>query len=264
MSASLPKQLNWSNAANVGDVPISEMKEAVNWGGLRTVLIDRGGSKDSPPVINLSSDTASQHQPSDGWGTHCIWIAGAFGAMLAGSHRILDFWSLGAAGSLSLALRGLFDLSGFLFFLLALPGFVVGLLIAVGIALWRRHFRRAASSIFAIAAMPVCFVAVANVPVFDPWVWYAIVNSTRFEALAASNPPSSGPKFAVIEIRDVSTGLVINGNHFIALVYDESDAIGLEPSERPSIWRTRTMFGAMPFPRGKRLYGHFFRVDEFE
>jgi hypothetical protein len=61
----------------------------------------------------------------------------------------------------------------------------------------------------------------------------------------------------VIEIRDVSAGLVINGNHFIVLVYDERDAVGLEPSERPSIWRTRTMFGAMSFPRGKRLYGHF-------
>jgi hypothetical protein len=133
------------------------------------------------------------------------WIAGAFGAMLAGSQWILDFWPLGAGGSLGHAVRALFDLSRVLFLLL-LAGFVVGLLIAAGIALWRRHFRRVASSIFAVAAIPVCFVVVAKVPLFDPWLWYAMANSTRFEALAASGPPSSGPKYAVVEGRDVSTG----------------------------------------------------------
>jgi hypothetical protein len=107
-------------------------------------------------------------------------------------------------------------------------------------------------------------VIIAKAPFFDPWLWYVIANHTHFEAMAASNPPSSGPKFAVIESREVSAGLVINGNHFVALVYDESDTVGLEPSERPGIWRTRAMFGGMSFPRGKRLYDHFFSVDEFE
>lgn len=200
---------------------------------------------------------------ADGWGTRRIWIAGALGAMLAGSDRILDFWSLGAGGSLQLAVRGLLDLSR-LFFLLPLAGFVVGLLIAAAIALWRRRFRRMASSILAIAAMPVCFVIVAKVALFDPWVWYAMANSTRFAALAVSDPPPNGPKYAEIEVRDVSTGFAgIGPNHFIALIYDESDAVGLEPSQRPSIWRTRTEFGA-PLPRGRRLYGHIFRVDIFE
>jgi hypothetical protein len=153
--------------------------------------------------------------------------------------------------------------------LLPLVGLVVGLSIAAGIAVWRRHFRRMASSIFAIAAIPVCFVVVANVPLFDPWLWYAIANKTRFEALAASSPPSNGPKYAVVEGRDVSTGLAgIDPNHFVLLIYDESDAIGLEPSERPSVWRTRTMNPERdptpPIPRGRRLYGHFFRVDDFE
>ena len=127
---------------------------------------------------------------------------------------------------------------------LPLAFFVVGLLISAGIALWRRHFRQMASSILAIAVIPICYVVIAKAPFFDPWLWYVIANHTRFEALAESNSPSSGPKFAVIETRDVSAGLVINGNHFIDLVYDESDAIGLEPSERPSIWQTRTVFGA--------------------
>ena len=213
-------------------------------------------------MIDRSAEPVSRYQPADGWGTRRIWIAGAVGAMLAGSQRLLDFWPLGAAGSLSLGLRGLFELSG-VFLLLPLAGFVVGLLIAAGAALWRRHFRRVASSIFAIAAIPICFVAVAKVPLFDPWLWYAIANGTRFEALAASDPSSNGPKYALIETWDVSTGLAGAGlNHFIALIYDESDAVGLEPSQRPSIWQTRTEFGS-PIPRGRRLYGHFFRVDIF-
>jgi hypothetical protein len=200
---------------------------------------------------------------ADGWGTRRIWIAGTLGAMLAGSRRTLDFWSLGAGGSLHLALRGLLELSA-VFSLLPLAGFVVGLLIAAGIALWSCHFRRAASSIFAIAAIPACFAIVAKAPLFDPWIWYAMANSTRFEALAASDPPPSGPKYAQIEVRDVSTGMAgLGPNHFIALIYDESDAVGLDPSQRPSIWRIRTEFGS-PLPRGRRLYGHLFRVDIFE
>ncbi len=151
--------------------------------------------------------------------------------------------------------------------LFPLAGFAIGLLIAAGISLWRRQFRRVASSVFAVAAIPVCFAVVAKVPLFDPWLWYAIANRSRFEALAASGQPSNVPKYAVVEIRDVSTGIAgLNPNHFVALIYDESDAVGLEPSERPDIWRTRSIwpaFPSIPIPRGKRLYGHVFRVDEF-
>jgi hypothetical protein len=83
---------------------------------------------------------------------------------------------------------------------------------------------------------------VAKVPLFDPWLWYAMANSSRFEAVAASSPPLRGPKYAVVEGRDVSTGIAgLNPNHSVLLIYDESDAIGLEPSERPAIWLTRNI-----------------------
>ena len=227
----------------------------------------RGFEPTGSAVNNLSTHPVSQYQPTDGWATRRIWIAGAFGAMLAGSNWILDFWPLGAGGSLGSALRSVLDLSRLLL-LLPLAGFVAGLLIAAGIALWRRCFRRMASSLFAIAAMPVCFVVVAKVPLFDPWLWYTMANSTRFEALAANSSPSNGPKYAVIEIRDVSIGFAgIDPNHFVLLIYDESDAVGLDPSERPGIWGTRSINpegGNKPIPRGRRLYGHFFRVDEFD
>jgi hypothetical protein len=187
--------------------------------------------------------------------------------MLGGSHWIFDFWSLGPSGSFGHTVRALLDLSRVLLFL-PLAALIVGLLIAAGIALWRRHFRRMASSIFAIAAIPVCIVVAAAMPLFDPWLWYAIANRTRFEAFAASDSPSNGPKYAEVEGRDVSTGLAgLNPNHFVFLIYDESDAVGLEPSERPDIWRTRSINregGYIPIPRGRRLYGHLFRVDYFE
>ena len=214
-------------------------------------------------MTNISADAVLRHRSSDRWATRRIWIAGALAATLAATERSLDFWSLGGNGSLRFTLRGLLELSQLLL-LLSLVGFALGLLIAPGTALWRFHFRRTASSILAIAAIPVCFLAVAKVSLFDPWFWYAIANNSRFEALAASDPLPNGPKYAKIEVRDVSTGFAgINPNHFVALVYDQSDAAGLEPAGRPSIWQTRTEFGS-PFPKGKRLYGHLFRVDIFD
>jgi hypothetical protein len=190
-----------------------------------------------------------------------------FGVILAGSQRALDFWPLGGGGPLGNSVRALFDLSQMLFFL-PVAGFVLGLLIAAGVALWKRRIRRVASSIAAITAIPICFVVVARVPLFDPWLWYTIANRGRFEALAAGDSPPNAPKYAVIEIRDVSTGFVgLDPNHFVALIYDESDAVGLPPSERPSIWRARSVWSgvnAKPFPKGRRLFGHFFRVDQFE
>lgn len=212
-------------------------------------------------MTDLSAKAVSRYQAADGWRTRWIWVAGALGVMLAGSRRILSFWSFDAGGSLGYELRSLFEFSQ-VFFVLPLAAFVIiGLLIAAGIALWRRHFRRVASSIFAIAAISICFVVVAKVPLFDPWLWYVIANRTHFEALAASGPSSNEPKYAVVETRDVSISFPgIGPDHSIVLIYDESDAVGLDPSERPSIWRTRTEFG-YPIPKGRRLYDHFFIVD---
>jgi hypothetical protein len=82
---------------------------------------------------------------------------------------------------------------------------------------------------------------------FDPWFWYVIWNKSRFEASAANYAPANGPTFTIIEGRDVSTGIAgVNPNHFIALVCDESDAVGREPSD----------------PTGTRIYGHFFGRDD--
>lgn len=117
-------------------------------------------------------------------------------------------------------------------------------------------------------AIPICLTVVVRVSLFDPWFWYALAKRTRFEALAARDSPSRGSEYAVVAGADVSTGLAgLTPSHFIVLIYDESDAVGLDPSERPSIWRTRTLDPERdpvpPIPRGTRLFGHFFRVDKF-
>jgi hypothetical protein len=84
---------------------------------------------------------------------------------------------------------------------------------------------------------------------FDPWFWYVIWNKSRFEASAANDAPPNGPRFAIIEERDVSTGIAgVTPNHFIALVYDESDAVDREPFD----------------PTETRIYGHFFRRDYYQ
>lgn len=207
-----------------------------------------------------------QHK-NNRWGIRRIIVAGAFGVVLSGSQLVLDFWPLGHSGSIENTLRGVFDLTMFLF-LLPLAGFVVGLLIAAGIALWRWHFRQVASSILAIAAIPACAIVVAKVPLFDPWLWYAMANSAHFEVLAASSSSLGEQKYATVEVRDVSTGLAgFTPNHFIAIIYDESDAAGLEPSKRPIIWQTRNFWpgvGSVQISKGRRLYGHLFRRDDFE
>jgi hypothetical protein len=212
-------------------------------------------------VIDQDIDLVSRSRPADEWATRRIWIAAVCGALLAGSGWLLDFWPLGSGGPLGRVLRPVLDLSRLLL-LVPLAGVALAFLILAAIALWRRQFRRAASSVVAIAAIPVCFVLVAKVPLFDPWLWYVIANKAHFEAVAAGDP-----KYAVIETRDVSTGFAgLDPNHFVALIYDESDAVGLEPSERPDIWKTRSLWPApdsTPIPKGRRLVGHFFRVDEF-
>ena len=200
--------------------------------------------------------------PADAWRTRRIWLFVAFGLWLAGAGWILDFWPLG--GGLGQDIRSAIDLSRLLLVLL-LAGFSVGLLIAAGIALYRRQFRRAVSSVVAIAALPVCFVIVAKVPLFDPWLWYAIANKNRFETLVASDPVNR-VKYAVLREDDVSTGFSgIDPNHFVLLIYDESDDVGRKPSDRPDIWRARMIPGLdAPIPKGRKLYGHFFRVDCFK
>jgi hypothetical protein len=185
---------------------------------------------------------------------------------MAGNNTLLQFWPLSPLGTLAGSMRTLLDLAGLLF-MMPLLVFVLYLLVACIVALWRRHIRHAVSSLLAIAAIPLCAMVVIAVPLFDPWLWYAVLDGAHLKERFTSDQSSDQPKFAIIEIRDVSTGIVGSGNHFVALVYDESDAVELPPDKRPAIWRDRSLWPAVgftPIPRGQRLYGHFFKVDVWD
>lgn len=208
-------------------------------------------------VSNSGTGSVAHRQRSDRWDALRIWLAGAFGVLLAANGRLLDFLQAGGG------FAGLLNFTEILLVPVLFLLIVLGLLVEAGVTLWWRQYRRAASSILAIMAIPVCAVVIARAPLFDPWLWYAVANKGRFEALAIHDPPPNGPKYAKTEVWDLSSGLAVNGNHFAALVYDESDAVALQPSERPIIWQTRTEFG-LPLPKGTRLCGHLFKVDWFE
>ena len=111
-------------------------------------------SKDSPPDNRPGEILSSAPESTEGWKFARIWIAGVAGAMLPETYLILGFlpplpppFGFG---------RILLDLSQWIQFL-TLACLIVGLSIAAIIALWRRQFRRAASSLLAVVAIPVCF-----------------------------------------------------------------------------------------------------------
>jgi hypothetical protein len=77
-------------------------------------------------------------------------------------------WPHGSSGSLQSVIRPLFELM--VLIVLPLGFFGVGLLISAGIALRRHHFRQMATSILAVAVIPICYVVIAKAPFFDPWL----------------------------------------------------------------------------------------------
>ncbi|AVA20387.1 MULTISPECIES: hypothetical protein [unclassified Rhizobium] len=173
-------------------------------------------------------------------------IAGLLGAACGVCIRAFDFWSLGWAD----ALRGLLDLFGVpLLFLAAVVTLFVWSISAL-IALCHRRFRGMASSVIAVVIVPVSVVTIGGAPLFDPWLWYVIFNKSSLEPAAAANGnPQNSPKFTIVEERDVSTGIAgVTSNHFITLIYSESD---------PGSW-------APPDADVRHIYGNFYRRDEFE
>jgi hypothetical protein len=170
--------------------------------------------------------------------------AGVLGTACAFHLLILDFWPLDFLGQS----RTVFDLLGIPLFLLTGVAFMYWVVRTV-VALFRCQFLRMASGMTALIALPAAFFVITAVPLFDPWLWYVVYNKSQFEAFAAKDTTPNGPRFAVIEERDVSTGIAgVAPNHFIALIYDEGDGVGREPSD----------------PTGTRIYGHFFRRDYYQ
>jgi len=170
-----------------------------------------------------------------------VTIGGAVGFIDAAVIRALDFWPVGLASNL----RELIDLLGtpllLLSTLIALLSFLGGAIIS----LYRRRFRRMASSLAAIAVVPLCFLTVVRATIFDPWLWYVVLNKSDFDALAAGRENMQ----PLMVMRDVSTGIAgLNSNHFIEIIYSESNIDGHRTAHSVTT----------------HLYGNFYRRDESE
>ncbi|MCQ1573050.1 hypothetical protein NFO65_20190 [Neorhizobium galegae] len=182
-------------------------------------------------------------KPVNSWNIRRIVIAVLLGTMTATYLRAFDFWPLGVADGL----RALLDLAGPLILLAVVLTLLVWLASAF-MALYRQKFQRAVGNFIAILSVPACSAILLATSISDPWVWYVVLNKSRFETAAANSPSMASPKFVVLEERDISTGIAgVTENHFVALIYSESD-----PDELAS-----------SIPGLRHIYGNFYRRDKF-
>lgn len=182
--------------------------------------------------------------PIDAWIVRRILGAGFIGAAIAVYLRIFDFWSLDSAGGA----RAILDLAGTLAWIVVVLTLPLFWFVSAIIALWRRQFRAAVSSILAILAIPTSLALAGAIPVSDPWLWYVLLNQSRLEIVAANSRSDTDANFVVLEERDVSTGIAgVSPAHFVALIYSERRLEELAPLT----------------PGLSHIHGHFYRRDAF-
>jgi len=173
-----------------------------------------------------NTDMDAPVQQIDVWNIRSIAVAGLLGVTCAAYIRVFDFWPVGSNDEL----RGSLDLFGFPVLLLLVTGTLLFWVLRAFVELFYRRFRGAVSSFVAIAIVPATLMAIVNIPIFDPWLWYVVFNKSSFESTAAANGSiQNGQKFALIEERDITTGIAgVTTNHFVALIYSQGDPASLE------------------------------------
>jgi hypothetical protein len=153
-------------------------------------------------------------------------------------YRTVDFWPLpGPQYSIAGPARGLLDVFLRPIVTLTIFVFLVCLVIVLGFALIRRHFRKALSFASALGAV-VLILVIANLPVFDPYFWYVLCNKTRLEETANVMMAAQARHFAVVEDWDVSTGLAIDPPTFVSIVHDQSGEIDQDEQRWSPAMRT--------------------------
>ncbi|WP_321384050.1 hypothetical protein [Rhizobium sp.] len=185
-------------------------------------------------------------RPKDTWRVGRIVIGGFLGFACAAMGRAFDFWNDDSATTLHAILGFL----GVPLLLLVTVIMLLAYLVAAFISLCRCRFRRMSSSLVAIVFVPLCFVTISRVPIFDPWLWYVIFNKSTLEAEAAAkgNTEPASQQSTTIEERDVTFGLALGGNnHFIDLIYSKNNLDGQTTDNSSTT----------------HIYGNFYRRDTF-
>lgn len=178
----------------------------------------------------------AEHRRVDAYAFHLVWLAIGFTTIYMVQMTVLEFFPMPKAG-VGFGLRLALDMA-VPFVGLFITGFAIWLAVAMVLAAVKRHFRRTASLIAAIIAIPLAGLVLGRLFIFDPYYWYVVVHHDHFTAEAKSASKAGSLAFAVLETRDVSIGMVTNPPTYISIIYDESDEIGLDPSARSQEWRT--------------------------
>lgn len=152
----------------------------------------------------------------DSWKHRRMVLGGLIGAVIAADLLLLDFVPVGLA-------RLVMDFPGLPIFLLIVMLVILTWLLMAIVSLFQRRFRRATSSLLAVALVFAVAGTVLRLPIFNPWLWYVLINQSSLEEIAAKNRGmQNSNEFVVIEERDVSTGIAaVTAPTFVALVYDE-------------------------------------------
>ena len=205
----------------------------------------------------------AEHRRVDTYAFHLVWLAIGLTTIFVVQMTVLEFFPM-PKGGLGFGLRLALDLA-VPFVGIFVTGFAIWLAVAAVLASIKRRFRRAASHVIAIIAIPLAALILGRLFIFDPYYWYVVAHKDRFIAEAKAASKSGSPSFAVLETRDVSFGLATNPPTFISIIYDESDEIGLDPLARSQEWRTvhqEQIDLAASFVEDwqfvKHLTGHFF------
>lgn len=206
----------------------------------------------------------AEHRRVDAYAFHLVWLAIGTTTVFMAQMRVLEFFPQPREG-VGFALRLALDFAAPLVFF-GLLGFAVWLAVAAMLAAIKRRFRRAASLVIAIVAIPLAGLVLGRLFIFDPYYWYVVANKDRFTAEAKAASKEGSPAFAVLESRDVSFGLATNPPTFASIIYDESGEIGLDASARSPEWRTLHQQQIESAAGGfidewqfvKHLTGHFF------
>lgn len=171
----------------------------------------------------------------DAYAFHLVWLAIGLTTIFNVQMMALKFFPM-PKGGVGFGLRLSLDLAAPPVFF-GLLGFAIWLAVAAMLAAIKRRFRRAASLIIAIIAIPLAGLVLGRLFIFDPYYWYVVANKDRFTAEAKAASKAGSPAFAVLETRDVSIGMVTTPPTFVSIIYDESDGIGFDPSARSQEWR---------------------------
>jgi hypothetical protein len=155
---------------------------------------------------------------------------------------------------------------------LALIIFALVLVVLLAVAVAKGRSRRTVYYLLEILAAGLSVWAVLRLTAFDPYYWHVKQNESRFDQIIKEKTHAGVPACIKLEERDVSQGLVVNGNTFAAIVYSSSEDLGgpakfkpyFQPDWRPSFYPKDSCISTLVDVNSqyswRPLYGRYYLV----